>query len=106
MKVEWWYDDAGYHLDKTRVFLARLVVRDDGSAHLLTDGEAYEFENEEEATMWLTDEEYSVLEILVDLREKGLPVDPRLEALTFAPEEESGRQMVMVVEPAEGEKIQ
>src|SRR5438093_605771 len=103
MKVEWWYDDASYHLDKTRVFLARLTVRDDGSAQLVTDGETFDFENEEEASLWLTDEEYSALEILVeDLREQHLPVDPQLEALAFSPSEEVRRPMVIDLEPAEG----
>jgi hypothetical protein len=103
MKVEWWYDDASYHLDKTRVFLARLTVRDEAPAQLVTDGGTYEFENEEEASMWLTDEEYSPLGILVeDLREQGLSVDPRLEALVLAPQGESNGPMVIVLESVEG----
>jgi hypothetical protein len=106
MKVEWWYDDANYHLDKTRVFLARLTIRDDGSAQLITDGQVHEFENEDEASIWLADEEYSVLEMLVeDLREQGIPVDPRLESLVFSPEEDSEHSMVLVLKASEGEKI-
>jgi hypothetical protein len=102
MNIEWWYDDASYHLDRTRVFLARLTVRENGSAELATDGGVYEFENEEEASLWLTDEEYSVVEILIeDLQEQGFAVDPRLKALASAPKEQSGQPMVIVLEPAE-----
>ena len=98
MKTEWWYDDASYHLDKTQVYLARLTVRDDGTAQLVTDGNAYEFENEEEASIWLTDEEYSVLEVLIeDLQEQGLPVDPRLEALAYGPKDGADHPMVIVL---------
>ena len=58
---------------------------------------------EEEASMWLTDEEYSPLVMLVeDLREQGLSVDPRLEALLHAPQEECNGAMVLVLESPEG----
>jgi len=102
MKIEWWYDDASYHLDNTQVYLARLTIRDDGTAQLVTDGKVYEFENEEEASIWLTDEEYSVLEILIeDLRELGLPVDPRLEALADGPKDGADLPMVIVLGSAQ-----
>src|SRR5262249_15959279 len=63
-----WYDDANFHdSDETEISLARLTVGDDGAAQvLLAGGEARQFENEDEATLWLRDEEYSRLNDLPD----------------------------------------
>ena len=41
MKVEWWYNDAAYHYAKGEsLALARLSVRPDRTARVLTDADA------------------------------------------------------------------
>ncbi len=103
MKVEWWYDDCAFHYsDSTELFLARLIVRDDGTAQILTDGpETIGFENETEASIWLLDEEYRRLKSLIeDFTDEGLPPDPRIKAPEAATEEELQRQMVIHLTPA------
>lgn len=67
MKVELWYNDASYHHSQDwRHSLTELLVREDRTAQLLLDsGERLEFPSEEEAIVWLLDEEYRRL---ADLR--------------------------------------
>ena len=101
-KTEWWYDDATYHYSgDSEVVLARLTTRDDGTVQLLIgEGEVLEFENEDEASCWLVDEEYEPFENLIeDLNEKGVPVDPRLKVPTATSPEDLSRQMVFTLEP-------
>lgn len=103
MKTEWWYDDWSYHLDNSGVYLARLTVRDDGTAQVITAGEIHEFENEDEASIWLGDEEYSLLEVLFEiLVEEGRPVDPRITPPTAATDEELMHKMAIKLDPANG----
>ena len=104
MKIEWWYDDATFHYsDNAELYLAKLIVRDDGTARLVTAGEALEFETEEEASIWLTDEEYSLLDVLLErFAEQGIPVDPRINALMTAYNENLVRQEGIVLDPAKG----
>jgi hypothetical protein len=102
MKTEWWYESAIFDLDQTTIALARLVVREDGTAQILTDGgEVLEFEKEDEAEIWLTSEEYRPLESLLEqFQEEGIPVDPRIQAPTAVPPEDLVRQMVIKLTPA------
>lgn len=105
MKVEWWYNDAVYHAsDGAELPLARLVVRDDGTAHVLTDGgERLELENETEASGWLVDEEFRRLDsLLADRRDEGLPVDPRIVPPSAASDDELLGKMVIVLGPVNG----
>jgi hypothetical protein len=105
MKTEWWYDDATYHYSDNRTLsLARLTVRDDGTAQILTDGgERIELENETEASGWLLDEEYRRLDGLIeDFKDEGLPVDPRIKPPSAASDEELVRQMVIELGPVDG----
>ncbi len=102
MKVEWWYDDATFHHSgKSTVALARLTVREDGTAQILTDGETMEFENEEEAECWLTNEEYSGLEAMFDdLKEKGIPPDPRIKPPIATSDQELAGKLIINLAPA------
>lgn len=100
MKTEWWYDDATYYSDPTELFLARLVVRDDGTAQILTDGERLEFENETEASIWFLDEEYRRMKsLLEDFEDEGATPDPRIKPPEAATEEELQRRMVIRLTP-------
>jgi hypothetical protein len=101
MKIEWWYDDATFHHSgKSTVALARLTVREDGTAQILTDGETLEFENEEEAESWLTNEEYSGLETMFDeFEEKGISPDPRIKPPIAASDQELAGKMIINLEP-------
>ena len=102
MKCEWWYDDANFHYsDQTELVLARLTVRDDGSAEVLTAaGELHQFDNETEASVWLLDEEYRRWEsLLEDLQEGGAYVDPRIRVPTASSNEELRQQMVISLTP-------
>ena len=99
MKTEWWYDDATIHYSgDTELRLAQLTVSDDGSAKIVLPGERREFVSEEDASVWLVDEEYRRLDDLIaDLREEGIPVDPRIKPpAATAPED----QMVIKLKPA------
>jgi len=101
-KTEWWYDDATYHYSgDSEVVLARLTTRDNGTAQLLIGGgKVLEFENEDEASCWLVDEEYEPFENLIeDLTEKGVAVDPRIKVPTATSPEDLNRQMVITLEP-------
>jgi len=105
MITEWWYDDYAFDSsDATELFLARLVVRDDGTAQILTDGpEVIEFENAEEANIWLVSEEYRRLKSLIeDFADDGLPLDPRIKAPDAGTDEDLARRMVIVLTPTEG----
>jgi hypothetical protein len=105
MKTEWWYDDATHHYSGGRTLsLARLIVRDDGTAQLLTDGgERFEFPNEDEASLWLGSEEYRRLDSLIeDFKDDGLPVDPRIKPPSAASDDELVKKMVIVLDPVNG----
>ena len=82
MKTEWWYDDATFHYSgDTDLYLALLTVEDDGTARLTLPERVREFTDEDDASIWLADEEYRRLDDLIaDLVEDGLPVDPRIKA--------------------------
>ncbi len=98
MKTEWWYDDATLHVSgDTDLVLARLTIRDDGTAQLLlAGGQVVELESEDEASIWLVSEEYRRLEDLVeDWVEEGRPTDPRVKAPTGTSAEELVPQMVI-----------
>src|SRR5262249_54345231 len=102
-KTQWWYDDATYHYSsESELVLARLTIRNNGTAELLVGGqEVLECQNEEAATSWLVSEEYEPLSSLFeDLAEKGVPVDPRIKLPTATSQEEFNRQMVILLEPA------
>lgn len=103
MRTEWWYEDSIYHLERM-VVLARLTIRENGSAQILTDGnEVLEFPTREEAEMWLGDEEYNPLKFLLENREEeGFSPDPRLQPPTASSGEELLRQMVIRLEAANG----
>lgn len=60
MKVELWYLDAGSDVrPETTSPMVTLKVGDDGRAQLiLEDGSVRDFSSEEEASVWLVDEEY------------------------------------------------
>lgn len=105
MKTEWWYDDATLHVSgDTDLVLARLTVRDDGTAQLLlAGGQVVELETEDDASIWLVSEEYRRLEDLVgDWVEEGRPVDPRVKAPTGTAVEELLPQMVIDLDAANG----
>src|SRR5947209_1667739 len=96
MKVEWWYDEASYHYSNcSKVYLARLTVRDDGTAQILTAGESLEFENEEAASIWLGDEEYSLLEFL----REDHPSDARLVPPAVDSDAELRKRLEIVLDP-------
>lgn len=80
MTTSWWYESAIYDLDNV-VALARLTARDDGTAQILTDGgETIEFGSQDDADLWLTDEEYYHLDSLYEtLAEQGVAIDPRIK---------------------------
>src|SRR5437899_2051431 len=83
MKTEWWYDDATWHYSHdTELVLARLVVRDNGTAQLLLEGgQVIELETEDAASLWLVSEEYRRLQDFIqDWIEEGRPIDPRVQA--------------------------
>ena len=82
MKSEWWYDDATFHYSSdTELRFAQLTVNDDGSAQVVLPGNRREFASEEDASVWLVDEEYRRLDDLIaDLKEGGIPVDPCIKA--------------------------
>jgi hypothetical protein len=106
MKTEWWYDDATYHYSgNSELVLARFITQDDGTAQLLIGGqELREFENEDEASCWLVDEEYEPLSSLIeDFAERGVPVDPRIKVPTATSPEDLMRQMVIILDP--GKKL-
>ena len=101
-KTEWWYDDATYHYSgNSELVLARFTTREDGTAQLLIGGgEVLEFENEDEASCWLVDEEYEPLEsLLEDLAAKGVP-DRRIKVPTATSPEDLEQQMIIRLEPA------
>jgi hypothetical protein len=68
VKAEWWFDDASFAASKHRdVFLARKLVFEDGTAEvLLQSGERLELSDEDEADVWLGDEEYRRIDALYD----------------------------------------
>jgi hypothetical protein len=104
MKTQWWYDDATYHYSgNSELVLARLTIRDDGTAELLIgEREVLEFENEDEASCWLVSEEYEPLaSLLEDLAERNVPLDPRIKVPTATSQEELRRQMVIMLEPGD-----
>jgi hypothetical protein len=96
MTTSWWYESAIYDLDNV-VALARLTVRDDGSAHILTDGgEVIEFENQDEADIWLSSEEYYRLDTLYEtLAEQGVAIDPRIKPPCASCDGDLVKQMVI-----------
>lgn len=96
MKTEWWYESAIYDLDGN-IVLARLILRDDGTAQVLTDdGEVREFSSQDEASHWLSDEEYYPLESLYGvLAEQGVAIDPRIRPPMAACDGDMVRQMVI-----------
>jgi hypothetical protein len=105
MKIEWWYDDATFHYsDDTELVLARLTVRDDGTAQLLLEGgQIVELETEDDASIWLVSEEYGRLDDLVqDLVEEGRPVDPCIKAPAGTSAEELVPHMVIHLDAASG----
>ena len=81
MKTEWWYDDATFHYSGDKeIHLARLTIHPNGMAEVLTANKRISFPNEESASEWLTDEEFSLLEILTEtFEEAGIPIDPRIK---------------------------
>jgi hypothetical protein len=99
MKTEWWYDDATFHYSgETELCLAQLTVNDDGSAQIILLGERREFVSEDDASIWLVDEEYRHLDDLIaDLRESGVPIDPRIKPPAATVPED---QMVIKLKPA------
>ncbi len=102
MTTEWWYDDYAFDSSDSReLFLARLIVRDDGTAQIMTDGpEIIELENAEEANIWLVSEEYRRLKSLIeDFTDEGLTPDPRIKPPEAATEEELQRRMVIRLNP-------
>ena len=108
MKTEWWYDDATLHVSgDTDLVLARLTVRDDGTAQLLlAGGQVVELESEDDASIWLVSEEYRRLEDLVgDWVEEGRPVDPRVKAPSGNAVEELLPQMVIDLAAADGTPV-
>ena len=102
MKTEWWYDDYAYYSSESmEIVLARLVVRDDGTAQILTDGECLELENETEASIWFLDEEYRRLRsLLEDFEDEGVAPDPRIKPPEAATDEELQKQMVIHLTPS------
>jgi hypothetical protein len=96
MKTEWWYESAIYDMDRD-VVLARLTLRDDGTAQVLTDGgEIRDFASWDEASYWLSDEEYYPLDSLYEsLAEQGVAIDPRITPPLASCDGELVRQMVI-----------
>ncbi|HMC67370.1 MAG TPA: hypothetical protein VKI65_20715 [Gemmataceae bacterium] len=104
MKVEWWYDEATFHYsDNSELYLAKLIVRDDGTAKLISAGEALEFDNEEEASLWLCDEEFLPIDVLLDrFAEQVIAVDPRIQALVASSDDAVLQQKGIILDPAGG----
>lgn len=96
MKAEWWYESSLYDVDNTLVF-AKLTVRDDGRAEILSDaGDTLPFANEDEAAAWLSDEEYYPFDHLLErLESENTPPDPRIKAPVERPGVELLPQMVV-----------
>ncbi len=62
-----------YHSDKSTVICACLYIAENGSAEILCEDWKRDFTTEDEARIWLADEEFSQIE---DLREEyGLTVN-------------------------------
>ncbi len=96
MKTEWWYESSLYDINGM-VVLARLTVRDDDTAEILTDGgEQYEFASQDQAEIWLTDEEYYTLDMLYEtFAEQGTPIDPRIKPPCASCDGDLLKQMVI-----------
>jgi hypothetical protein len=78
MRTEWWYDDSFVDpetlgLRDQEIFLARLTVNDDRSAEILfPNGAKKVFPSENDALIWMGDEEYRRLDSLIQhLTERG-----------------------------------
>jgi hypothetical protein len=101
MKIEWFFNDSFFTYGEDEdLALARLLVRDDGTAQVRTDAEVLEFDDEEQADEWLTSEEYGLLESLAErIAEEGFPPDPRIQAPAATSEEELTRQLVIKLDP-------
>jgi hypothetical protein len=78
-----------------------LILRDDGTAQILTAGdEVINVENEEGASIWLVDEEYRRLEDLIeDFKEEGKSLNPRIKVPTADSGEALLQQMVVNLRP-------
>ena len=106
MKSEWWYDGSvldyetfGEH--KQELYLVRLTVKEDGTAELLfPSGARKQFPTEEDASIWLCDEEFRRLEDLIqDFIDDGRPVDPRIRRPPSGPDAEIIKQMQIPLGP-------
>ena len=99
MKTEWWYDDATFHYSgDSDLYLALLTVEDDGTTRLTLPERVREFTDEDDASIWLVDEEYRRLDgLIADLVEDGIPVDPRITATAATTLSD---QMVIKLQPA------
>jgi hypothetical protein len=74
VETSWWLDWSGL---PDHLLWARLRVFADGSAEILDlDGRYHRFGDREAAVLWLNEDEYSLLEHLVEDGEVGLEVLP------------------------------
>lgn len=72
MRSEWWYDDSFIDYESLgirdqEVFLVQLTILENNAAELLfPNGEKKSFSSENDALLWLGDEEYRRLNSLID----------------------------------------
>lgn len=102
MENTWWYDYSDFSYDDVGVrnqtlYLRRLTVNDDGSAEILfTTGYKELFTSEDEAILWLGDEEnWRLSSLLADLIKDDKPVDPRIVIPIGEKEAEIVPQMII-----------
>lgn len=95
MLREWRYADGPYHYsDGKEVVLARLTVRDDGTAEVLfADGRLRQFDSEDEARTMLSDEEYRYVADLIEDNRLSSSALPPLDAET---QQLSGRLRIRI----------
>jgi hypothetical protein len=66
MKHEWFYDSAAFNTDKPVLYLALLTVLRNGEAIIYVEQQSYSFSSEDEAQFWLTDEEFTAIEYMLE----------------------------------------
>lgn len=83
VKIEWFFDSAAFHYEPDKAVLGLLRVFEDGSAEMTADGRQTfkRFDDAEEAGEWLTDEEFSPLDILAGAAQDEAVTPPDAAAL-------------------------
>lgn len=66
VKTEWWYDGALFGSDHSTIYLACLLVFAERSVEIWVESDHYAFDSEHDAEIWLSEEEYSPLQELLE----------------------------------------